>query len=63
MPLADGEYVTQDLMRFETQGLDDKGNLIGKHVGTGVMPTFFEEAELRGIELEASWFNAPGKRR
>jgi pilus assembly protein CpaF len=59
MPLADGEYAVQDLIYFRAEGMDSEGRLVGKHVGAGVKPTFFEDAKLRGIKMEEKWFKAP----
>ena len=37
--------VTQDLMRFDMQGEDANGRIIGKHMGTGIgKPHFWERA-------------------
>ncbi|MEI6808249.1 MAG: ATPase, T2SS/T4P/T4SS family [bacterium] len=56
MPLKDGEYVVQHLMAFHAESLDRSGKLIGRHVGGGVKPTFYDEAVLRGIPMDESWF-------
>ena len=60
MPLQNGEYAGRDLIRYVVESRDDKGKLKGRHCGTGVLPTFFEEARLHGIKLEKAWFKAPG---
>ena len=58
LPLEGGEYKMQDILRFEAEGLDADGKLKGKHTATGNMPTFFDEAKLRGIVMEADWFSS-----
>jgi pilus assembly protein CpaF len=60
LPLQNGEYAGQDLIRYVVESRDDEGKLKGRHSGAGVLPTFFEEARLHGIKLEKAWFKAPG---
>lgn len=56
MPLKDGEYVVQHLIYFRAESVEPSGKLIGRHVGAGVKPTFYDEAVLRGIPMDESWF-------
>ena len=59
LPLENGMYVTQDLMKFYSQGLDDDGKVRGFHGGCGVEPTFAEEAVLGRLKYDKSWFDLP----
>lgn len=57
--VQDGEYVVQDLVRYRVDRMESDGRLIGRHVGTGVPPTFMDEARLRGMPLDPAVFAAP----
>lgn len=48
--------VLQDIFRFEQTGVDVKGNIIGQHRPTGVVPTFMEKLETEGINLPRNMF-------
>lgn len=61
MPLMSGEYAVQDLIRFRTESVDASGRLVGRFVGAGVRPTFYDEAILRGIAMNEEWFRGSGK--
>ena len=50
--------MVQDLMYFRPEKMDANGKLVGRHIGSGVKPTFFDEAKLRGIALNEKWFAA-----
>ncbi len=39
-------------MRFEVTGEDRDGNLIGRHVATGLRPRFWDKARYFGMEGE-----------
>jgi len=52
--------VIQDIYRFEQQGLDAEGRVIGRHVCTGLRPTFAERLITRGVELPESLFQQWG---
>jgi pilus assembly protein CpaF len=43
--------VLQDIFRFEQKGVDDKGNIIGEHRATGIIPKFINKIEAEGIKL------------
>jgi pilus assembly protein CpaF len=43
--------VLQDLFVFRQEGIDDKGNVIGKLEPTGIVPSFADAFLLSGIEL------------
>nr|WP_237260195.1 CpaF family protein [Thermogutta terrifontis] len=48
--------ITQDIFRFEQDGVDEKGRAYGKFVATGVRPTFMPRLEARGIRLPPTIF-------
>jgi len=50
--------VPQDIFRFEQTGVDVKGNIIGQHRPTGVVPAFLEKLETEGINLPRNMFLA-----
>ncbi len=52
---------TQDIFKFEQEGLDKEGRVRGYHVATGVRPKFSERLLRAGIELPGDLFN-PEKR-
>jgi len=59
MPLEDGQYVVQDLMKFYSKGLDADGKIQGVHGGCGNTPTFAEEAKLARLPIDDKWFKVP----
>ena len=50
LPLKNGEYQTQDLIAWKTDGVDADGKIQGRFV-LKARPTFAEQASLMGIEL------------
>jgi pilus assembly protein CpaF len=53
----EGQMITmQDLFKFEQQGIDQEGRVIGGMITTGIRPSFFEMFELAGIELPPEMF-------
>jgi len=44
----------QELFRFQQQGLDDNGRVLGQHVCTGIQPRFTERLEQAGVPLPAA---------
>lgn len=59
MPLENGMYAVQDLIKFYSQGLGEDGKLRGYHAGCGVEPTFAEDARLARFPYDPAWFKAP----
>jgi pilus assembly protein CpaF len=56
----EGEVITmQDVFRFHQTGVDDKGNVIGSIVPTGIRPKFAEKLALAGLTLPAELFGGP----
>ena len=59
MPLVEGRYAVQDLMKFYSKGLDENGKIQGVHGGCGNIPTFAEEAKLARLKMNDNWFKVP----
>ncbi len=49
--------ILQDLFLFQQEGVDAKGNVIGRHVATGLRPKFMDRLIQQGLELPPSIFN------
>ena len=59
LPLgSDDDYRTVDIFKFVFTGLDAEGNIQGKHIATGVKPTFYDEAMSQGYDLSKVSFEA-----
>ncbi len=43
--------VMQDIFSFEQEGIDDKGNVIGRLEPTGIVPSFTDQFSLSGVDL------------
>ncbi|MBX3415556.1 MAG: CpaF family protein [Pirellulales bacterium] len=56
--VADGEYVMQDLFRFQQQGVDESGRTRGEFVATGHTPQCVRRFEELGIEYRRDQFTA-----
>lgn len=53
----EGEIVTMsELFRFEREGLDPEGNVLGQLRPTGIIPGFYKELQCKGIELPVELF-------
>ncbi len=53
----EGDVVlTQQLFRFEQQGVDADGNVLGEYAGLGTAPRFFSELEAAGLSTDRSLF-------
>lgn len=48
--------ILQEIFRFEQQGIDNKGNIIGAHKATGIVPQFVFRMEEEGISLPKDIF-------
>jgi pilus assembly protein CpaF len=55
------DYKVQDLLRFRVHRMAEDGKLIGRHEGTGAVPTFMDEARMRGLALSSDWFAVPAE--
>ncbi len=49
LPLSNGEYVCEDILRFEKDVVTAEGRLLGRHAFTGYLPKFAQEAKQRGL--------------
>jgi pilus assembly protein CpaF len=54
----EGDVITtSELFAFERQGIDDDGNVLGRFVATGIVPSFEKRLRARGIELPFELFH------
>ena len=51
-----GEYRIYPIFEFRHRGTDNSGKVLGQMEPCGNIPTFFEAAKERGLEIEESWF-------
>jgi len=49
----------QDIFIFKQTGIGENNKVLGAHMATGYIPTFFEEIKIRGIPLSESVFKKP----
>ncbi len=54
--LEQDTIITQDIFRFEQDGVDENGRAYGRFVATGIRPTFMARLEARGIKLPPTIF-------
>ena len=53
----EGETITmQEIFKFEREGIDENGIVIGRFVPTGVRPRFAERLKTSGLHLPSSFF-------
>jgi len=55
--LEQDRITLQDIFEFKQTAVDNRGQVQGKLVPTGAVPTFVEDIALRGIEFDRSMFN------
>lgn len=48
--------VTNEIFRFDHEGLDKQGSVGGQHVPTGVLPSFVDKLKERGFDIRKSLF-------
>ena len=54
----EGEVITlQEIFRFEKQGLDENGKVLGRFMATGIRPRFTERLEQTGISFAEELFS------
>lgn len=54
----EGEIITlQEIFRYERQGLDSDGKVLGRFMPTGIRPRFAERLELAGISFAENLFS------
>jgi pilus assembly protein CpaF len=49
--------VMQDIFKWEQQGIDENGKVIGHHIASGVRPKFAERCKSKGINLPLNLFD------
>jgi pilus assembly protein CpaF len=54
----EGDVITMsEIFRFQRQGIDEEGNIIGYYTATGIVPACHDQLTRRGIELPFELFN------
>jgi pilus assembly protein CpaF len=57
----EGDIITMsELFRFERDGVDEEGNILGGLRATGIVPAFHKEVTTRGIDLPIEVFSPDG---
>ncbi|MCG6984799.1 MAG: CpaF family protein [Thiocapsa sp.] len=58
---VEGDIITMsEIFRFEREGVDRDGNVLGRFGPTGLVPKFFDQVRKRGLDLDLDVFQ-PGK--
>jgi len=53
----EGEVITlQDIFQFKQQGFDEQGGVVGRFVATGLVPSFYDDLQRRGIPVDMDVF-------
>jgi pilus assembly protein CpaF len=54
----EGEIITMtELFKFEREGIDEDGKVIGRYRATGIIPSFYEHLKKRGVDLHYHLFD------
>ncbi|EKO3932093.1 CpaF family protein [Vibrio fluvialis] len=54
----EGDVITMsEIFKFQRQGIDEEGNVIGRYLATGVIPQCHEELSKRGLNIPYEIFN------
>ena len=59
--MESGVISMQDIFTFERQGMDTKGQVLGRFIASGVRPRFAEQLRLFGVTLPDDTFNPPAQ--
>ncbi len=59
--IESGKIQLQELFRFEQQGRDTQGRVVGRFTGCNAVPAFYDNLREAGIELDLSLFNRQGE--
>jgi pilus assembly protein CpaF len=60
----EGEVITMsELFRFEREGLDEHGKVVGEYTATGVVPGFYDHLKRRGLDPGLEVFQMNGGQR
>jgi len=58
---TEGDTVTmQEIFKFQRDGLDAAGNVLGHHQPTGIRPKFVQKAEENGVQIPPDMFRDVG---
>ncbi|WP_175534723.1 CpaF family protein [Thiocapsa roseopersicina] len=58
---VEGEIITMsEIFRFEREGIDRDGKVVGQFTATGLVPKFYEQIRKRGLDLDIGVFQ-PGQ--
>ncbi len=55
--MEQGIITTQDLFKFEPQGIGPNGLLQGHLVGSGIRPRCYEKLQRNGVDVSMKWFD------
>jgi len=54
----EGEVITMtELFKFEREGIDENGKVIGRYRATGIIPSFYDHLKKRGVDLHYHLFD------
>jgi len=57
----EGEIITMsEIFRFEREGLDAEGRVVGRYVASGVVPGFYDHLKRRGLDPGLEIFQNTG---
>jgi pilus assembly protein CpaF len=59
--IESGKIQLQELFRFEQQGRDPLGRVLGRFTGCNAVPAFYDALREAGIALDLSLFNRQGE--
>jgi len=54
--MESGNIQVQDIFRFNQEGYDENGMVVGKYLATGQIPEFYEKLKARGINIDMQVF-------
>jgi pilus assembly protein CpaF len=53
----EGDVITlQDIFQFKQEGFDEQGGVVGRFVATGLVPSFYDDLQRRGIPVDMDVF-------
>jgi pilus assembly protein CpaF len=54
----EGEVITMsEIFKFQRQGVDEEGNVIGDYIATGIVPDWHDQLIKRGLDVPFEIFN------
>jgi pilus assembly protein CpaF len=59
--IESGKIQLQELFRFEQQGRDHDGRVLGRFTGCNAIPSFYDDLRQAGIAVDLSLFNRQGE--